>query len=96
MLPKSFDAPVDKRDAGLLHGVLPERATAGLTQLVECKLPKLDVAGSNPVSRSEESRFEHAELDSAAAGLRCRSHGDRRGGRECAPAGREAGLAVSS
>jgi uncharacterized protein (TIGR02265 family) len=26
---------------------------AGLTQLVECQLPKLDVAGSNPVSRSE-------------------------------------------
>ena len=25
---------------------------AGLTQLVECQLPKLDVAGSNPVSRS--------------------------------------------
>ena len=25
---------------------------AGITQLVECKLPKLDVAGSNPVSRS--------------------------------------------
>src|SRR5580658_5320511 len=27
---------------------------AGLTQLVECQLPKLDVAGSNPVSRSEK------------------------------------------
>jgi hypothetical protein len=26
---------------------------AGLTQLVECQLPKLDVAGSNPVSRSD-------------------------------------------
>ena len=25
---------------------------AGITQLVECKLPKLDVAGSSPVSRS--------------------------------------------
>ena len=25
---------------------------AGLTQLVECQLPKLDVAGSNPVLRS--------------------------------------------
>lgn len=25
---------------------------AGITQLVECKLPKLDVAGSNPVARS--------------------------------------------
>ncbi len=28
------------------------RGLAGLTQLVECQLPKLDVAGSNPVSRS--------------------------------------------
>ncbi len=25
---------------------------AGLTQLVECNLPKVEVAGSNPVSRS--------------------------------------------
>ena len=25
---------------------------AGITQLVECKLPKLDAAGSSPVSRS--------------------------------------------
>lgn len=25
---------------------------AGITQLVECKLPKLDVAGSSPVARS--------------------------------------------
>ena len=25
---------------------------AGIAQLVECKLPKLDVAGSNPVARS--------------------------------------------
>ena len=25
---------------------------AGLTQLVECNLPKVKVAGSNPVSRS--------------------------------------------
>jgi hypothetical protein len=30
---------------------------AGITQLVECKLPKLDVAGSNPVSRSNVARF---------------------------------------
>jgi cytoskeletal protein CcmA (bactofilin family) len=27
-------------------------ARAGITQLVECQLPKLDVAGSNPVARS--------------------------------------------
>jgi hypothetical protein len=28
---------------------------AGLTQLVECQLPKLNVAGSSPVSRSLHS-----------------------------------------
>ena len=31
--------------------VLPS-ANAGVTQLVECDLAKVDVAGSNPVSRS--------------------------------------------
>jgi hypothetical protein len=30
------------------------RGGAGIAQLVECKLPKLDVAGSNPVARSRE------------------------------------------
>jgi hypothetical protein len=30
-------------------------ASAGVTQLVECKLPMLDVAGSNPVSRSQKT-----------------------------------------
>jgi hypothetical protein len=29
-----------------------DEAAAGLTQLVECQLPKLNVAGSSPVSRS--------------------------------------------
>ena len=29
---------------------------AGVTQLVECNLAKVDVAGSNPVSRSKPSR----------------------------------------
>ena len=28
--------------------------SAGIAQLVECKLPKLDVAGSSPVARSTE------------------------------------------
>lgn len=28
------------------------RTSAGVTQLVECNLAKVDVAGSNPVSRS--------------------------------------------
>ena len=39
------------------NGYLP---SAGVTQLVECDLAKVDVAGSNPVSRSKfptESRF---------------------------------------
>ena len=27
---------------------------AGVIQLVECQLPKLDVAGSSPVARSDE------------------------------------------
>ena len=30
----------------------PAVADAGVTQLVECDLAKVDVAGSNPVSRS--------------------------------------------
>jgi hypothetical protein len=30
-----------------------ERVIAGVTQLVECDLAKVDVAGSSPVSRSE-------------------------------------------
>ena len=29
------------------------RITAGVIQLVECQLPKLDVAGSSPVARSQ-------------------------------------------
>jgi hypothetical protein len=31
---------------------------AGVTQLVECDLAKVDVAGSNPVSRSISPKFE--------------------------------------
>ena len=31
--------------------------SAGVTQLVECDLAKVDVAGSNPVSRSSLSNF---------------------------------------
>ena len=30
---------------------------AGVAQLVECKLPKLDVAGSSPVARSKYLTF---------------------------------------
>ena len=29
---------------------------AGVIQLVECQLPKLDVAGSSPVARSDTSK----------------------------------------
>lgn len=40
----------------LTYPVLVVRFTngAGIAQLVECKLPKLDVAGSIPVARSRE------------------------------------------
>lgn len=34
---------------------------AGITQLVECKLPKLDVAGSIPVARSIVLQFSYGE-----------------------------------
>ncbi len=33
-----------------LHSAL--KSNAGVIQLVECQLPKLDVAGSSPVARS--------------------------------------------
>src|SRR5580700_6319310 len=36
---------------------LKSRASAGVTQLVECDLAKVDVAGSNPVSRSIPSEL---------------------------------------
>lgn len=35
-------------------------AIAGITQLVECKLPKLDVASSNLVARSIDFKVEMA------------------------------------
>ena len=34
------------------------QAQAGVTQLVECQPSKLNVAGSNPVARSEQTRFD--------------------------------------
>ena len=46
-----FDNPRLGRDNGSC--LLPD---AGVTQLVECDLAKVDVAGSNPVSRSNPSR----------------------------------------
>lgn len=42
---------IGKLTTGLTGAILVQ-TWAGLTQLVECQLPKLDVAGSNPVSRS--------------------------------------------
>ena len=44
--------------------VLPS-ANAGVTQLVECDLAKVDVAGSNPVSRSN---FQKSDPHSAVPG----------------------------
>ena len=35
--------------------------SAGVAQLVEYKLPKLGVAGSNPVARSKMARFKLIE-----------------------------------
>ena len=43
--------PVAGATMSLSFEVLPS-AGAGVTQLVECDLAKVDVAGSNPVSRS--------------------------------------------
>jgi hypothetical protein len=36
---------------------------AGVTQLVECDLPKVDVAGSNPVSRSNAPKRNALDCD---------------------------------
>src|SRR5262249_36421772 len=50
---------------------------AGLTQLVECQLPKLDVAGSNPVSRSgclRARRGVYASLARGATRVACQKY----------------------
>ena len=39
----------------------PEALSAGVTQLVECNLAKVDVAGSNPVSRSKPTLSLHSQ-----------------------------------
>jgi hypothetical protein len=41
------------------NGYLP---SAGVTQLVECDLAKVDVAGSNPVSRSNPKQNRTSAL----------------------------------
>ncbi len=49
--------PFPLRESALLR--YPTSLTeAGVTQLVECQLPKLNVAGSNPVARSNTTRDE--------------------------------------
>ncbi len=45
---------------------------AGIAQLVEYKLPKLGVAGSNPVARSMFETFSKRDIMSADASLRAR------------------------
>ena len=50
-----IDFPPQVRDnCSSPHGLFFP-ASAGVTQLVECNLAKVDVAGSNPVSRSNYS-----------------------------------------
>ena len=44
---------IDKGDRGRSIFV----PLAGVIQLVECQLPKLDVAGSSPVARSEPATW---------------------------------------
>jgi dolichyl-phosphate beta-glucosyltransferase len=51
-----------------------ELQLAGLTQLVECQLPKLDVAGSNPVSRSESRAPSRERTHALAASPRDMTH----------------------
>ena len=51
--PGRFFSVVDTRKAERYE----RENSAGLTQLVECQLPKLDVAGSNPVPRSDLGLF---------------------------------------
>lgn len=38
-----------------LVNIYPELSGAGIAQLAECQLPKLNVAGSTPVARSKPS-----------------------------------------
>src|ERR1700677_2569344 len=52
---------------------------AGVTQLVECDLAKVDVAGSNPVSRSKFQKESHRRLDSPTKQTAARLHGHHDG-----------------
>jgi hypothetical protein len=44
--------------------------SAGVTQLVECNLAKVDVAGSNPVSRSNRAHDPDLQLPRGTPALR--------------------------
>ena len=55
-LPKGMLGPFPFDPFPFRHPRVTNSSSAGLTQLVECQLPKLDVAGSNPVSRSARPR----------------------------------------
>ncbi len=46
------------RDKGIIH-CRPRPAFAGVIQLVECQLPKLDVVGSSPIARSVAVQENH-------------------------------------
>ncbi len=46
----------------LIHSVMVKKYDAGITQLVECKLPKLDVASSSLVARSRLIGYGLADL----------------------------------
>ena len=48
------------QEVGKATQVLDRRRLAGVIQLVECQLPKLDVAGSSPVARSQYANDLHA------------------------------------
>ena len=70
------------------------RSLAGLTQLVECQLPKLNVGGSNPLSRSRKAKqtgstqvlgSTHSMVGAAEKQFR-RTHLGPTGARESRPA----------
>ena len=46
--------------ASKVGGAIFRYSFAGVIQLVECQLPKLDVAGSSPVARSASFHFQPA------------------------------------
>ncbi len=51
VLGRSLHVPVDSADE-VLYRTHDVSTTSGSNSVVECQLPKLKVAGSNPVSRS--------------------------------------------